>query len=209
MQIGICVTVVLLFMLPTQPCWLLISLLTFPMHLCLQPVSPSFPTSGFPTADLSPQLYFTVWIVSSFVPLCSRHHTILFSLSKPIPFFFISQCISNFWHLKVGANLKQGLFLLPYLLFVQQCDLWPTGAVSPGSAFQYGWVWPSWRSWHVAISKTKPSAQTDKTRPQSDLWTLELSDAQSQSKQSQLERCFGKLKASVSIESGTMWNLHF
>lgn len=54
-------------------------------------------------------------------------------------------------------------------------------------------VWPSCRSWRAAISETKPSAQTDKTRSQSDLWTFELSNDLKMHRASQNNHSWEKL----------------
>ena len=43
--------------------------------------------------------------------------------------------MSNFQHLKVRPNLKHSTYVLPYLLFLQQCDLSSIGAASHGPAY--------------------------------------------------------------------------
>lgn len=119
MQISVCVSAALLSPLPTQPCWLLISLLTFIAYSSLSVASPA--TLLLPNIWL-PQCRFvfpTLFHYLSTVLICSvSTHS-----QNPLNFLIYHDCLPDFYRLEVRANLKRGTFFPP-LSFICSA-VWP------------------------------------------------------------------------------------
>lgn len=170
MQISVCVSVALLSPLPTQPCWLPISLLTFIAYSSLSVASPRNPPLS---QHLAPPVQICLPHSISLSEQCLNLFSVD-SLAKSTQFSYLSRLSPWFLSPRSWSKPETAPFSRLYLLFVQQCDLWPIGLPLLGTPSL--WMSPSLlRSWHATISETKASTQTDKTWPQSDLWTFELS----------------------------------
>lgn len=138
-------------------CW---SAYLHSLYICLHTVSPSFPASGSPTANLLPSLfYFTVCIA-----LCSGHHTsTAFYFTILSVFFLFVSVYHSFLTPQSKSQLEKArfyfCFLISYLFSGVTSDLLALPLYVPPSTITCG----------LAISETKPLTQTDKTQPQSDL----------------------------------------
>lgn len=118
MQISVCVTVVLLSVAYTA--LLTADQLAYLPYASLSAAPPTPPNIWLPQCRfVSPTLFHCLNSVLICSPL---FRTPQFLFQNPLS-FLIYQCPSDLYHLKVRANLKHGTFLLPYLVFVQQCDL--------------------------------------------------------------------------------------